>query len=477
MNNKMLSPSYLLSILLFTNFINCSKNNPFSSSGSSLSSSPAGGPPLAGCFCSLSSETLDDCPCSASKIEILNKDLNPLLVNLLAKNYFRYFQVDFSRPCKFWPDGDGKCSNPNCAIDTCTESQLPIGLRQKDDDSSDQSETSSDFISNILATFPWLEPYYITLSQTFFGNDNIGCEDPYPQHHKVDRSLPDHLTDVQQFCPLDPEGEEADCKYVDLVNNEEKFTGFSGRASNKVWEKIYGELCFQPENGKALDSETVKELCLEKRSFYRAVSGLHSSISIHLCTRYLLEEDNPLLGQKAVWGRNIPEFVRRFSPETTGSEGPERLKNLYFVYLLELRAIAKAAPYLLSLEIHTGDEKEDKTTKDLLTNVLHVAREFPDQFDESQLFQGEVEEVEELVTKYKQKFTDIKKMMDCLGCERCKVWGKLQVTGLGTALKILFSPTDKTVDLTRHEVVALLNAFGRLSTSVLEIGNFREAVF
>lgn len=29
--------------------------------------------------------------------------------------------------------------------------------------------------------------------------------------------------------------------------------------------------------------------------------------------------------------------------------------------------------------------------------------------------------------------------MDCVGCEKCRLWGKLQVLGLGTALNILFS--------------------------------------
>lgn len=29
--------------------------------------------------------------------------------------------------------------------------------------------------------------------------------------------------------------------------------------------------------------------------------------------------------------------------------------------------------------------------------------------------------------------------MDCVGCEKCRLWGKLQVLGLGTALEILFS--------------------------------------
>lgn len=29
-------------------------------------------------------------------------------------------------------------------------------------------------------------------------------------------------------------------------------------------------------------------MCLEKRAFYRAISGLHTSINIHLSAQYLL---------------------------------------------------------------------------------------------------------------------------------------------------------------------------------------------
>jgi len=32
--------------------------------------------------------------------------------------------------------------------------------------------------------------------------------------------------------------------------------------------------------------------------------------------------------------------------------------------------------------------------------------------------------------------------MDCVACEKCRLWGKLQVTGLGTALKILFATEE-----------------------------------
>jgi ERO1-like protein alpha/ERO1-like protein beta len=61
--------------------------------------------------------------------------------------------------------------------------------------------------------------------------------------------------------------------------------------------------------------------------------------------------------------------------------------------------------------------------------------------------------------------------MDCVGCEKCRLWGKLQVQGLGTALKILFSVGnqdigDQTLQLQRNEVIALVNLLNRLSESV-----------
>ncbi len=32
--------------------------------------------------------------------------------------------------------------------------------------------------------------------------------------------------------------------------------------------------------------------------------------------------------------------------------------------------------------------------------------------------------------------------MDCVGCEKCKMWAKLQLLGIATSLKILFSAED-----------------------------------
>ena len=61
--------------------------------------------------------------------------------------------------------------------------------------------------------------------------------------------------------------------------------------------------------------------------------------------------------------------------------------------------------------------------------------------------------------------------MDCVECEKCKVFGKMQTFGLGTALKTLFteSPLEYTGTLKRNELVALINTFAKVSSSVKSI--------
>ncbi|RXN23026.1 ERO1 beta isoform X1 [Labeo rohita] len=193
-------------------------------------------------------------------------------------------------------------------------------------------------------------------------------------------------------------------------------------------------------------------LCLEKRVFYRLISGLHSSINIHLCAEYLLDEG----WGKPVWGPNVHEFKQRFDPAETKGEGTRRLKNLYFLYLIELRALSKVAPYFerTFINLYTGNTQEDSTTKELLLQILNETKAFPMHFDESSMFAGHKIESKTLKTQ-----------------------------GLGTALRILFSEKEiknlpenspsKGFQLTRQEIVALLNGFARLSTSIKELHNFR----
>lgn len=65
-------------------------------------------------------------------------------------------------------------------------------------------------------------------------------------------------------------------------------------------------------------------------------------------------------------------------------------------------------------------------------------------------------------SEFKAHFKNITRIMECVGCDKCRLWGKLQVHGIGTALKVLFSDkrTGK-LELSRREIVALFNVLGR----------------
>ncbi|XP_049502064.1 ERO1-like protein beta isoform X4 [Panthera uncia] len=297
------------------------------------------------------------------------------------------------------------------------------------------------------------------------------------------------------FCELDDERSPA-AQYVDLLLNPERYTGYKGSSAWRVWNSIYEENCFKPRSvyrplnplapsrGED-DGESfytwLEGLCLEKRVFYKLISGLHASINLHLCANYLLEET----WGKPSWGPNMKEFKRRFDPVETKGEGPRRLKNLYFLYLIELRALSKVAPYFERsiVDLYTGNVEEDADTKTLLLNIFQDTRSFPMHFDEKSMFAGDKKGAKSLKEEFRLHFKNISRIMDCVGCDKCRLWGKLQTQGLGTALKILFSEKEiqklpenspsKGFQLTRQEIVALLNAFGRLSTSIRELQNFK----
>lgn len=66
--------------------------------------------------------------------------------------------------------------------------------------------------------------------------------------------------------------------------------------------------------------------------------------------------------------------------------------------------------------------------------------------------------------------------MDCVSCERCRLWGKIQTTGVGTALKVLSLVGDDKWESSifrRSEIIALFNTLGRLSESIRAMQKFR----
>lgn len=182
----------------------------------------------------------------------------------------------------------------------------------------------------------------------------------------------------EDFCIIDNTKDGAE--YVDLLLNPERFTGYKGESAHRIWKNIYLENCFDTDTVNLRSylppAVDLDQVCFEQRAFYRIISGLHASINIHLCSKYLLDDSSSLLFGKegGNWGHNVKEFRRRFGPETTEGQGPNWLKNLYFIYLVELRALAKAAPYLEDEMFYTGETEEDNEVRMAVKELLSVVK-------------------------------------------------------------------------------------------------------
>jgi ERO1-like protein alpha len=286
------------------------------------------------CFCQLSGK-IDECTCNIDTVDHFNNvKVYPRLRSLLRKDYFRFFKVNLKRDCPFWHD-DSKCAIKYCHVQACGDGDVPVGIKgavERRFDSEAACEDDAEELDYLNKTIsPKMKEDLVMWTAYDDANDN--------------------------FCAVDENDEGAE--YVDLLLNPERYTGYKGPSANRIWNSIYLENCFRPKTyySPYIPTSTLNNMCLEERVYYRTISGLHTSINIHLCANYLLSNSHglSLTDPKGEWGPNLKEFQRRFSPETTNDEGPNWLRNLYFIYLLELRALAKAAPYLEQELFYTGN--------------------------------------------------------------------------------------------------------------------------
>lgn len=81
---------------------------------------------------------------------------------------------------------------------------------------------------------------------------------------------------------------------------------------------------------------------------------------------------------------NLDCFITRIG------QHPERLENMYFTYVLLLRALARSGPQLVHTLEDTAGELE---TRDRLQALVKVANGCPSTFDETSMFSGKEAEV------------------------------------------------------------------------------------
>ena len=317
--------------------------------------------------------------------------------------------------------------------------------------------------------------------------------------------------------------------YINLLANPEGYTGYGGPSAHRVWQAIQHENCFLMDEVESSNETNEFQVnmnqCTEKRVFYRLMSGLQASISTHVAKDYYYDRG---FGE-GYWGHNINLFVK-----AVGSH-PNRLTNLYFSFLFVLRAVARAGPALSHHIIHTGDPTDDAVTSVLLKELVEssglgnrqeeevkvIQKNDADDsshvnqcrtgFDEKVLFLvddgsftgfdvtnkhnkddeddinnnsealyepewAQAEAQWRMRSEFQSRFRNISRIMDCVTCERCRLWGKLQILGLGTAVKILTVPEKMLTShfLGRQEVIAIVNTLHQLAKSVEFAANINE---
>ncbi|CDF35952.1 unnamed protein product [Chondrus crispus] len=345
---------------------------------------------------------------------------------LPASTFFSVFSVNLDKGCPFWQD-DAQCVIRECSVCHCDDSEIPPA---------------------------WLrEPHKEKACR-----DGEACT-KQDRLNDVDRSLTGlaalvgqpvwHTADSDAWTIRD---EEDDKFFVDLRKNPEQYTGYSGPNARRIWEAVYDENCFtfsQKCRSGICDVDT----CKEERVLYTLISGLHASISMHIAKRYLLGER---------WGVNTSIYRERLR------DHPERIANLKLAFAVVLRAVSKASTSLHpdSYPYVTGNKENDDNTQKEVKKLLSFPILQPGcedkVFDESDMF---LEKNEYLLPEFRSGFRNLSMIMDCVGCEKCRLWGKLQFLGLGTALRILFE--EETPNLERNELIALFNVFHKLSSSVI----------
>eukprot|EP00758_Cryptobia_borreli_P004846 Tbor_TRINITY_DN4611_c0_g1::TRINITY_DN4611_c0_g1_i2::g.14946::m.14946/K10950/ERO1L; ERO1-like protein alpha len=368
------------------------------------------------------SNDFDYCYYNATGVNENSENVRRLLDRIRTRPFFRYVRINTQKSCPYWAASVLCLSEQNpCEVCTCDAKDVPYKLLDE----------SADIDAN-----------------------NVQIPVPSQYNDAIDRSpLSGKKGNLRQnffkFSKNDL-GE-----FVDLLRNPESLTGYSGDKAHRIWNAIYRENCFTTSESNQ---------CSEKLFFYRLISGLHTSISAHLSANYYLQKEDPNVVENA--GDENP--LKNYLPECTEMQRrvhdhPERRENLYVLYQFVLRALSKSEKqYTGNLSIYeSGVPEEDhilkEEIKDLFTQELLCKKTFDDiKFLESPT-------TKLLLPRMVQMMTNITTLMNCLTCEKCRLWGKLQTHGVATAFKVILSHEP---NLRRCEMVALLNLARQLAMSI-----------
>lgn len=238
----------------------------------------------------------------------------PLLQPLTSATFFRYFRVDLESSCPFWQE-DGQCLMEGCSVDICDENEIPkiwMTLDNKNnvnnnDDNKDNVNDNDAFskanedkntpknqihemMNKIRSVFsPFLNKekginrqkqletlsllsrydhddeenvdYMRYLRETEDDNDEDDDDDDWTDmtEAKIENCKDKYFNDNDNKEEKGNKNKTTgyNSVYVNLLDNPETYTGYSGPSAHRVWQSIQKENCFGG----------IDDLCFEKEFF------------------------------------------------------------------------------------------------------------------------------------------------------------------------------------------------------------------
>ena len=445
--------------------------------------------------------------CPAAALEAANSQLAPILADLVRTPFFRYFKVSLTCGCPFWREGDGMCALQDCAVCECPDADVPPAFTAAERDGAPPAEHGSCRRLGRLADFEV--------------DGGPGPADPAalaadPDVDRwVDAPTRARLVSVRGWKGIDNPwmaggdggGGDREYTYIDLTKNPERFTGYTGPAARRVWDFIYSQACFAgaapgvaSESGSggsgsgSGDDGAGLPVCGDapaRTTFFRIMSGVHASITAHIAADYLMDE------RARAWGPNLGLYAERLG----GPANSWRRSNLRFAHAFVARAVAVAGPLLEAADYRVGGSgggggggagdgdgaAEHRLVRALLSSP-GLAAVCGAPWDGAKALArdgggGDGAAAAPLTAGMAAAFRNVTAVLDCVGCEKCRLWGKLQLLGVATALKVLVAdaeagvvegggPPRPPLTLERNEAVALVNLFDRLARSVRTVAAF-----
>ena len=271
----------------------------------------------------LPSGPLADTQCNLETVEAANEhQLHTLLAELSTAPFFRLINVNMDGKCQYWggpEEEEHVCvskaedtAEPLCTLGTDNSASDPFGAAATGGGGSPFSSSMSP--PREQSSVP-TDPVDVTITpeeHAYVGTIAEDCND---------ETLPSFWLDMCSAIPTNASD------YVNLQLNEESYTGYNG---SHVWAAIYNENCL-------VRTGSDQNICLEERVLYRLLSGMHAATNTHVARFYHPPSKRK---NRTDWEPDLAYFARQFDGH------PERLKNLHFAFVVLLRAVRRASPFL-----------------------------------------------------------------------------------------------------------------------------------